>query len=142
MGILPDIWGPHAWNLISAIALSYPEEADMKIQQDTTAFLTSLQLVLPCERCREHFKENLEKYPLSQALGGRYDFIKWVIDVRNSINEKNGKKLLTYEEGQYYMKRNLYGRQWNKKHIMLGMTGFIGIYFILSKTKFFKNLLK
>lgn len=138
MGILPDIWGPHAWNFISAIALSYPEEANMKIQQDTITFLTSLQSVLPCEKCREHFKENLEKFPLSEALGGRQDFIKWVIDVRNSINEMHGKRILSYQEGEFHMKRNLYGRKLTKTHLILGMAGAIGVFFILRKTNFLK----
>lgn len=143
MGMLPDIWGPHFWNMISAIALSYPEEADMKHQQDITAFLTSLQPVLPCEKCREHYKQNLEKFPLSQAVAGRQDLIKWVVDVRNSINQMNGKKVLSYHEGEYHMKRNLYGRQWDKTHLMFGMAGMIGVLWILkTKTKIFKNLLK
>lgn len=139
----PEIWGKHMWNAIGSIALSYPEEPTIKEQQNVMGFLNSLQNVLPCEKCREHYKENLEKFPLSEALLSRETFIKWIIDVRNSINETNGKKILSYEEGKYQIRKNLFGREITKTHIMFGMLGAIGIFWILkTKTKFLKNLLK
>lgn len=135
MGILPNIWGPSMWNAIGAIALSYSEEPTMKEQQDMMIFLKSLKNVLPCHKCREHYEENLEKFPLTEALGSRSDFIKWIIDVRNSINKINGKRIFSYEEGEYQIRKNLFGKQITKMHIIFGMLGAIGIFWYLQKIK-------
>jgi hypothetical protein len=138
----PEIWGNSFWNTINAIALSYPDKPDVQDQQNVTTFLTSLRDVLPCEQCREHFRVNLKKFPLSQALTSRSDFIKWVIDVRNSVNQMNGKRTLSYSEGKYQMEKNLYGSSINKYHIMGGMVVGIVMCWYLRNTKLFKKLLK
>ena len=138
----PEVWGNHFWNTINAIALSYPDKPDIHDQQNVTAFITSLKDVLPCEQCRVHFKQNLEKFPLSQALTSRENFIKWVIDVRNSVNKMNGKRTLSYKEGKYQMKKNLYGNGLTKYHIMSSMVVGIIACWYLRNTKFFKKLLK
>lgn len=144
MGMLPDIWGPHFWNAINAIALSYPDKPDIKDQQNVTVFFTSLKDVLPCEKCQEHFKQNLKKFPLAPALSSRKQLIHWVIDVHNAVNESHGKKKLTYEQGLYEMERNLYGnqREFTKYHLIFGLVGVIGVLWYFRKTKFFKNLMK
>lgn len=133
----PEIWGPSFWNVISAVALSYPDNPDLKDQQNVTVFLTSLKDVLPCEKCQKHFKDNLKKFPLSQALTSKTNFINWVVDVRNSINTMNGKKTLSYKQGKYQMKKNLYGQGITKYHMMGGMAVGILACWYLRKSKLF-----
>lgn len=135
MGIGPKFWGNSMWNAIGAIALSYPETPTIKEQQDITIFLNSLKDVLPCETCRKHYKENLEKFPLSEAVTSKVNFIKWIIDVRNSINQQNGKRIYSYEEGEIQIRKNLFGHDITKTHIILGLLSTICIFWYLRKLK-------
>lgn len=93
-------WGTHAWAFIESIALTFPTSPTPQEKSEYKDFFNSLQYVLPCPRCREHYKENLGKYPLSEALNGRENMIKWVIDVHNEVNISNGKGVLSYEEAR------------------------------------------
>ena len=138
----PKYWGSSFWNMINAIALSYPEEPDIQDQNNVTAFLSCLQNVLPCEKCRLHFKENLVKFPLTEALTSRDNFIKWVINVHNAVNKSNGLPVLSYEDGINEMKRGLYGSKKisSKYYVIGGLIVGIGAFWYLRKTKFFKKL--
>ena len=145
----PKVWGSHTWHVINVMALTYPEKPDVQDQNNMTAFITSLANVLPCDKCKFHFKKNLEKFPLSQALTSRSNFIKWVIDVHNSVNERIGKRILSYDEGIHEMKDDLFGghgiygsnntrRIAQQLMVMMGVG--IGLFYLFRKTKFFKNL--
>ena len=140
----PRQWGPHFWKVIDAVALSYPEKPDIQDQNNVSTFIVSLKNVLPCEKCQNHFTENLKKFPISQALNSRNNFIKWVIDVHNSVNKSNGKATLSYAQGLIEMKKGLYnGDNGDMKYnIMMTMVVGIGAFYVFRKTKFFKNLLK
>ena len=61
-------------------------------------FFLSLEHVLPCSQCANHFKENLYKYPLDEALNDRDSLIQWVIDIHNDVNHDNNKKIYDYDE--------------------------------------------
>ncbi len=136
----PTVWGPHFWNVLNILALTYPEKPDVQDQNNMTAFITSLSNVLPCDKCKVHFKKNLEKFPLSQALTSRNNLIKWVIDVHNEVNQRNGKRIYSYEDGAYAMKSNVLGGSFNTQHLLMAMTLGIGIFYVFRKTNFFKNL--
>lgn len=139
----PDIWGPHFWNVLNSIALTYPENPDVQEQQHVINFITNLQHILPCEKCREHFKENLKKFPLTEAATSGENLTKWVIDVHNSVNQSNGKRTLSYKEGLRQMKKHLFGNQLDiKYYLMFGMVGIIVLMWYFRKTKYIKNILK
>jgi len=95
----PDKWGPHAWILLHAITLDYPENPDYETKRTMRNFFNSLGGVLPCSKCKMHFKQNLEKYPLTDyVLSSRTTLVKWLIDVHNSVNQMTGKPVLSYEQ--------------------------------------------
>lgn len=141
--INPEIWGPVFWNTINILAINYPEKPNIQDQNNITSFLTNLKNILPCEKCRNHYKENIEKFPISQALTSRSNFIKWVIDIHNSINKTHGKKVLTYDEGLYEMKKNVFGEEYTiyqpKYYFIFGMVLSIIILWSLRKTNILKS---
>ncbi len=96
-------WGNYAWGFIDSIALSYPINPSHDTQKEYKLFFDSLKYVLPCPKCRNHYKENLERFPLDEALKSRSNLIKWVIDIHNTINKSNGKRILSYEEAKKRM---------------------------------------
>jgi glycosyltransferase involved in cell wall biosynthesis len=59
MNLNPKIWGPHAWFFLDSIILSLPNKLNNEQKIIYKNFFTSLQYILPCELCREHYKENL-----------------------------------------------------------------------------------
>jgi hypothetical protein len=95
--IMPDVWGPHAWKFIHYVTLGYPENPTPYQKERYKIFLLLLQDVLPCSLCANHYKENLQKYPLTNdILNSRDKFIKWGINMHNIVNELNNKPILKY----------------------------------------------
>jgi len=95
--ITPEVWGPHGWKFIHYVTLGYPENPT-QIQKDKyQAFFILLKDVLPCALCANHYKENLQHYPLNdQILSSRDKFIKWGIDIHNNVNKSKKKPILDY----------------------------------------------
>ncbi len=90
-----DIWGPHAWVFLHSITFSY----DPKNKEAMKKFVSSLESLLPCEICREHFKQNLLAKPLTDEILSSKDLLfKWFVDLHNIVNLKNGKKTYSYAE--------------------------------------------
>jgi hypothetical protein len=55
--------------------------------------------MLPCEKCRFHFEENLTKYPLTDAVvSSRYTLVVWLINIHNDVNSRLGKRQIPVEE--------------------------------------------
>ena len=91
-----NIWGPHAWNLLHTLSLTYPLKPTQLDREDYLAFLKGFGRVIPCEICKVHFSRNMqENYPL---LEDREDFFKWMVDLHNEINGRTGKRSFTYQE--------------------------------------------
>lgn len=95
----PDIWGPMAWSLLHSITLEYPETPSQLEKDNMRQFINSFGKVLPCDKCKINFINHLEELPLTDiVLASRTNFIKWMIDVHNSVNRMNNKKELSYHE--------------------------------------------
>jgi hypothetical protein len=95
----PKIWGPSAWLFLHSITLAYPNNPSYDDMNNYRQFFESIKYVLPCDSCKEHFKENLQKYPLTDRILESKDLLcKWLIDIHNSVNIRTNKKVLTYEQ--------------------------------------------
>lgn len=94
-----EIWGPAAWLLIHSAALSYPEsQPSPEIKENYKKFFQSLVYVLPCAYCREHYKQHLERMPVSAVLHSRMSLFQWTVDLHNEVNESLGRPRLSYLE--------------------------------------------
>lgn len=95
----PEVWGRYGWNFLHLVTYGYPvnpTEADIKHYRE---YLTSLQYVLPCDKCRDHMETHLKKHPLTDdILSTRDNLIKWGIDFHNVVNHYTGKKMISYDE--------------------------------------------
>lgn len=95
----PEVWGPMTWTLLHSITLEYPENPTNEDKDNIKNFINYFGKVLPCEKCRINFKLHIEEMPLDDnVLNTRKNFIKWMIDIHNSVNKMNGKKELTYHD--------------------------------------------
>ena len=93
-----NIWGPPAWTFLHTVTYNYPENPTEDDKRNFYNFFMNLQYVLPCEKCKEHYKQNIQKYDLKNSLGSRQELVKWLIDLHNDINRDNGKQVWSYSD--------------------------------------------
>lgn len=91
-----NIWGKCTWVLIHSIAVNYPEHPSPSEKEKTINFFTSLGDVLPCQYCRQHYKENIKVRPIN--ANSKMDLVWWTIDLHNRVNQATGKKVLSRKE--------------------------------------------
>lgn len=111
----PNVWGKCGWLFLHSVSLDYPDNPSNEDKLRYKTFFESLQYILPCEKCKVHMKQNMEKYKLTdKILSDKTSVIKWVIDIHNEVNKSLGKSILSYEDAlteilsNYYPKNNLY----------------------------------
>lgn len=92
----PDIWGPKAWFFLYSIALAYPENPSSDDKKNYYSFFLHLKNILPCAKCRKHYSQNLELYPLTdEILNSKLALFKWLHSIQNAVRKKHGKKEYT-----------------------------------------------
>lgn len=103
-----DKWGPKEWFALDSIAIGYPKEADEKTMIKAKNHLESLDALLPCCKCRDHYGSYLKSHPLTDKdLSTRNGLINWILGLHNFVRSRQGKSLITidgffdYYESQY-----------------------------------------
>ena len=100
----PEIWGPHAWFFIESSVLSYPDNPSSSDKKKMSTFLKSLQYAIPCEGCRNHYKQNLKSFPLNEnVLKNKDELFKWVVNLHNNANRRNTFSKNEDETLKYYV---------------------------------------
>lgn len=83
----PDDWGPPAWYLIFTIIDDMPEyPSDTEYYR---MFFESLQGVLPCQMCRDHYTRHISIYP--PPVWSREAMRAWANNLRMKIKNNNKK---------------------------------------------------
>jgi len=102
-GVSPDAnmfsplnWGPKAWGFFEAVAFKYPENPTDDEKRAAGHFFESLKYLLPCEKCKVHFSENILKLPIN--VTSRDTLSRWVVDFHNLVNVSTNKPIKSYEE--------------------------------------------
>jgi hypothetical protein len=99
----PTKFGPCIWKSIHIIALAAPLDAP----REYIDYYTRIADVLPCKKCANHYRENLEKEPVDLS-----DLFAWSVRMHNRVNKDLGKK--TYSVREAYLlytsdpNRNIY----------------------------------
>ena len=96
MGLSPSLWGREAWHFIHLVALTYPDKPTKDDVREYYQFFESLGSVLPCKYCAHHYAEKIKVNP--PKLGSQEELFKWTVDIHNSVNKDNKKKIYTYEQ--------------------------------------------
>ena len=98
MGISPNIWGPSTWTFIHLIVLAEQEPLNtirLDYYYDLFQILTHL---LPCEKCRNHLSENLQKLKSIKSLKTKRELFDWTVELHNLVNKLTNKKQWNLEE--------------------------------------------
>ena len=130
-----NIWGPPAWTFLHTVTYNYPENPTDDDKRNFYNFFMNLQHVLPCEKCKAHYKQNIKKYDLSESLDSRENLVKWLIDLHNDVNRDNGKSIWSYSEVY-----NKYREMYNQTNIYNNIIIFTIILIVLILIFFLFNI--
>ena len=103
MHVPPEVWGPFFWHTIHIVALGYPQDPSYGHKKATKEFFESLQQLIPCPICKQHYTSHMAKIPIGPSLDNRKDLFRWTIDLHNEVNTMLGKRKYTETEViEYY----------------------------------------
>ena len=100
--ISPTVWGPSGWAFIHYVALGYPNNPSMKDNNDYKNYYYNLAHVIPCEKCKEHYKETIIDNP--PKTQNKDELFKWTVDIHNIVNKRLNKPTLTYTDALHIWK--------------------------------------
>lgn len=95
-------WGPYCWYLLHMIAYKCRgEDMDREIR-----FFSKLHKIIPCPKCKDHYKEWINKNPLNKNP----DLVNWVIACHNNVNKFANKPILSESEVHdlFFVKDHIY----------------------------------
>ena len=94
----PTIWGPSAWKFMHCVTLGYTKYPTNKNKHDMKTFFENLCDILPCNKCKRHFQDHFDKFPLNDSiLSSKKKLFQWLVDVRNSVNTQQNKPHISYD---------------------------------------------
>ena len=68
ININPQLWGPHLWKFMHYLTLSYPDNPTNIDMNKFKNFFTMIGEYLPCEKCRVHYKNHNNNFPLTENI--------------------------------------------------------------------------
>jgi hypothetical protein len=98
IGMGPAVWGPIFWTTMHIITIGYSSFPREEEKAAAINFFESLQYVIPCPICKEHYKANLKEFPVRDAVGDKQTLIRWLFNMHNTINQQLNKPKITWHE--------------------------------------------
>ena len=99
-GLPSLIWGPHAWALFHAVALSYPDNPTPFDKENYKSFFMSLQHVLPCQKCRSNFLKHIGKVSITNYLDNSDKLHEWITIIHNLVNKVSNEQVWTIQQSK------------------------------------------
>ena len=91
-----DSSGRLGWALLHLSAEKYPHNPTQENREWELRFISTVIHNLTCPMCQQHAKEYVENH--HPDLSNRLNLMKWVFDFHNSVNERIGKKVISWGE--------------------------------------------
>ena len=98
IGMGPPVWGPIIWTTMHIVTIGYSEMPTEEEKKAAIDFFESLTYMIPCPICREHYKMNIEKNPVKNAVGSRDELVNWAFDIHNTVNTQLKKPTITFDQ--------------------------------------------
>ena len=86
----PHLWGKHYWYVIETTILAM-DTKEKPSREFISFFLYSLQNILPCPTCREHYQKYFQKNDIDKLLLSKKSIFLWIYNLKKEIQERNGK---------------------------------------------------
>ena len=91
------IWGPNFWFTLHTVTLGYPDNPTYVDKRRFNDFFVSVQYILPCAKCREHYSNHLSNFPISVSLDNKESLVKWLFNLHNQVNISLNKPVMEYD---------------------------------------------
>ena len=98
IGMGPSVWGPIFWTTMHIVTLGYSHFPTEDEQNAATNFFESLQYMIPCPICKEHYKQVLTKLPVKDAVHSKQALIRWAFTIHNEVNKQLEKPECTWND--------------------------------------------
>jgi hypothetical protein len=84
----PQIWGPGLWTFLhSTAAVSTTPQS----RRDYVVLVEALANTLPCDKCKQHFRQNMRTININNYLKNEETLFMWSYLLHNAVNEAQGK---------------------------------------------------
>jgi len=90
IGMGPETWGPIFWTTMHIVTLGYSATPTSEEKAGAAAFFNSLQTMIPCPICREHYVGFLRESPVESAVESRDALVAWAFVLHNKVNRRLG----------------------------------------------------
>ena len=80
----PEIWGPKCWEFLHSIPNGYPENPTDEQKESASGFFENLHFMLPCQKCGNHFQENIKNNPPN--VNSKKELEEWIYNFHNDVN--------------------------------------------------------
>ena len=102
MSLDPEQWGPYVWGTLHLVALGAPETIELADKPYYRNFINLFANVIPCEKCKKHLGQHLEKHPVDPALTGRDALFEWSVNLHNIVNKMLGKSEMSLDDALHH----------------------------------------
>lgn len=95
----PAVFGPPTWAYLHISTAHLPEQLNPVVAQQVRNTLLALPLMVPCDACSLHsgnFMSSNKDHLESLKTGS--DFFRFTVDLHNFVNQRLGKKQISYDE--------------------------------------------
>lgn len=87
----PEKWGKTFWDTIETVLYCY-DTTDPINCEAVHMFLFSLQYLLPCPTCRNHYSIYFNQKDIVPLLLDKKKILEWIYHLQNQINQRNEKQ--------------------------------------------------
>ena len=103
----PRYWGKPTWEFLDMIVATYPLENPTEDRKNAVfELMDSLLILLPCPKCRLHYKEFRKHHSLTDALQSRATFIEFYYQFQKDVAD-NGNHHLPFHNSHDMWKQIL-----------------------------------
>jgi hypothetical protein len=79
----PSYWGPKLWAFIHSGTRHYPENPSQWEKDAMVAWIKTLGVAIPCEKCKVHYAKNIKKVEgnLDDICASRSRLFRWICTI-------------------------------------------------------------
>ena len=97
----PTVFGPPTWAYLHISTVHLPTDLNPAIATQVRNTLLAIPVMVPCEACSLHSGNFMAANRARlQAIKTGPEFFNFTVDMHNFVNEKLGKKVVSYDEAQ------------------------------------------
>ena len=103
----PEIFGPPAWAYLHISTVYLPENLNPLVATHIRNTIFAVPSMIPCEKCTIHIGNYIESRSMQiEKMTSGSEFFKLTVDMHNFVNERLGKKIMSYDQAFDFWKNS------------------------------------